>query len=275
MKLEVLSHVSSGSRAVPPLLFVHGSSHAAWCWEEHFLTWFAAEGFSAHALSLRGHGRSEGMERLRWASVSDYVEDVRSVALRLPSVPVLIGHSLGGLVVQKYLEKYDATGAVLLAPSPVKGMFRSGLRLFRQNPLLFARVHLTFEPGVLYATRERVRRFLFSSHASEATITRHAARLGRESFRAMLDMTYSLPNVDRILSRRCPMLVVGAADDVIVPPAEVEDTARAYGAPFTIFPAMGHDMMLDASWERVARHVRQWLTTIDVRNVALHDSHAG
>jgi pimeloyl-ACP methyl ester carboxylesterase len=242
MKLEVLSRVTSKKSGRPPLLFVHGSCHAAWCWDEHFLGWFAAAGFDTHAVSLRGHGGSEGSERLRWASVSDYVEDVRRVAAGLPRSPVLIGHSLGELVVQKYLEQYDARGAVLLAPSPVNGMFHSGLRLFRQNPVLFAKVHLTLEPGVLYATPDRVRRFLFSSHFSEESITRHADRLGRESFRAMLDMTYSLPRVDRIRGRGCPLLVLGAAEDVIVPPPEIEATACAYDAPFRIFPAMGHDM---------------------------------
>ena len=119
MKLEVLSRETAGAEASAPLLFVHGSSHAAWCWDEHFLPWFATEGFNAYAVSLRGHGKSEGSDRLRWTSVSDYVDDVRSVALRLPGAPVLIGHSLGGLVVQKYLERYTASGAVLLAPSPV------------------------------------------------------------------------------------------------------------------------------------------------------------
>jgi pimeloyl-ACP methyl ester carboxylesterase len=55
------------------------------------------------------------------------------------------------------------------------------------------------------------------------------------------------------------MLVLGAANDVIVPPAEVERTAKAYDAPYAIFPSTGHDMMLDDQWERVADHIRRWL----------------
>jgi len=41
-----------------PLLFVHGAWHAAWCWDEHFLGFFADRGFRAVAVSLRGHGAS-------------------------------------------------------------------------------------------------------------------------------------------------------------------------------------------------------------------------
>ena len=104
-ELEVIERKSTLPTAHPPLLFVHGSAHGAWCWAEHYLDYFAEHGFDAYALSLRGHGASGGRERLRWASVADYVDDVAEVAATLPSAPVVIGHSLGGMVVQKYLER--------------------------------------------------------------------------------------------------------------------------------------------------------------------------
>ena len=55
--------------------------------------------------------------------------------------------------------------------------------------------------------------------------------------------TCSLPRVDRIRSRGCPMLVLGASEDRIVSPIDIENTAAAYGAACRIFPAMGprHD----------------------------------
>lgn len=56
-----------------PLLFVHGGCHAAWCWDEHFLDYFASQGFRALALSLRGHGGSTSDKPLRKCSVADYV----------------------------------------------------------------------------------------------------------------------------------------------------------------------------------------------------------
>jgi len=74
-KLEVLSRAPTTSRDAPPLLFVHGAWHGAWCWDEHFLGYFSERGFSAHAVSLRGHGESEGREGLRSVRLSDFVED--------------------------------------------------------------------------------------------------------------------------------------------------------------------------------------------------------
>ncbi len=134
MKLEIISREPKERRFETPLLFVHGTGHAAWCWDENFLPYFAEKGFSSHAVSLRGHGASEGGEKLKWTSVSDYVADVFQIASRLSKKPVVIGHSLGGLVVAKYLEKHEAPAGILVAPSPSERMFWSGSRLQLQNP---------------------------------------------------------------------------------------------------------------------------------------------
>jgi hypothetical protein len=259
LDIELITKAAPGGSQSPPLLFVHGSGHAAWCWDEHFLEYFAASGFDAHALSLRGHGGSAGRERLRWTGVADYVDDVRSVASGFGRMPVLLGHSLGGLVVQKYLERFEAAGAVLVASSPARGMFRRGLSLACAHPLLFLGVYRALDPAVLFRTPSGARRFLFSPGLDDERVAAYAARMGPESFRAMQEMTYLLPNVSGIRKRNCPMLVLGASEDALVPPHEVEGTARAYGAPFGVFSSMGHDMMLEPGWEKVAERIRNWL----------------
>lgn len=84
MKLEIISRYPSIGTHSTPLLFVHGALHAAWCWEFHFLDYFAQHGFAVHALNLRGHGNSAGRERLRSTRIADYVEDLKNaVPLRL------------------------------------------------------------------------------------------------------------------------------------------------------------------------------------------------
>ena len=256
-ELELLERQCGERSARPPLLFVHGSGHAAWCWDEHFLDFFAERGFSSYAVSLRGHGNSGGLERLRWVSVAQYVSDVARVAARLPRAPIVVGHSLGGLVVQKYLENHDAPAAVLLAPTPVVGMLRPGVRLFLQNPWLFMRAYLTLEPSTVFSTPELARKFLFSPDLSEEQVQRYAGRFGRESFRAYLEMMYNLPSPERI--RGTPMLVLGGSLDYLIPPSEIRSTADACHAESKIVPGLGHDLMLDAGWERAADVVQEWL----------------
>jgi len=54
LDLEVVAQppLAPGERR-PPLVFVHGSFHAAWCWAEHWLPFFSRAGFPCYALSLR------------------------------------------------------------------------------------------------------------------------------------------------------------------------------------------------------------------------------
>jgi pimeloyl-ACP methyl ester carboxylesterase len=56
--LELLDKASATESHPVPLLFVHGAWHAAWCWDERFLDFFADRGYRALAMSLRGHGKS-------------------------------------------------------------------------------------------------------------------------------------------------------------------------------------------------------------------------
>jgi pimeloyl-ACP methyl ester carboxylesterase len=116
---------------------------------------------------LRGHGRSEGRENLKWTRISDYVADVSQIAARLPTMPVVIGHSLGGLIVQKYLEQYNAPAAILLAPSPIEGMFWSGLPLLFENPLLFLKVVFRQDYAVMFSKPKLAKKFLFSADAND------------------------------------------------------------------------------------------------------------
>ena len=104
MYLEVVTHEPQAAARSTPLLFVHGAWHGAWCWTEYFLPYFAEQGYRSHAIDLRGHGKSEGANRLRWTGITHYVSDVGQTIDQLGESPVLIGHSMGGLVVQKYLE---------------------------------------------------------------------------------------------------------------------------------------------------------------------------
>ena len=122
--LEVLTSIPDGKLPVhkTPLLFIHGAYTAAWCWEEHFMPWFASQGYFCYALSLSGHGTSRGRKQLDNFGINDYVDDVATVVAALPAPPVLVGHSMGGFVAQKYLEQHKTPAAVLMCAVPPQGL---------------------------------------------------------------------------------------------------------------------------------------------------------
>jgi pimeloyl-ACP methyl ester carboxylesterase len=251
-------------RQRPPLVFVHGSAHAAWCWHEHFLDYFHTRGFRSYAIDLRGHGGAAGGEHLRWTTIDDYVTDLAAAVADVPEAPVLIGHSMGGLVVQKYLERRRARAAILLAPSPARGMLRSGARMLLRHPLILAHVALTLEAGHLYSTPARARALLFGPALSDARLADYVARFGRESVRALFDLVFDRPRVEDIRGK-CPMLVMGAENDAILSRADITETARAYQAAWHMVPSIGHDMMLDVGWESVARHMADWIDDVALK----------
>jgi pimeloyl-ACP methyl ester carboxylesterase len=256
--LEVIDkgHVSESHPT--PLLFVHGAWHAAWCWDEHFLSFFADKGYHALAVSLRGHGSSPTPKPLRTCSVADYVEDVGLVADSLPRRPVVIGHSMGGFIVQKYLESHDAPAGVLMASTPPRGYLGSGLRWMKRHPWDFTKVLITGKSLAYVNTLQLARERFFSAHTPDSHVLDYATRLQEESARAGFDGLLNLPRPRRVTTT---LLVLGALNDGAVTAKEVHATARAYRTEAEFFPNMGHNMMLETGWAAVAERIHTWLGT--------------
>ena len=255
--LEVIDKGAASDAHPVPLLFVHGAWHGAWCWDEYFLSFFADEGYRALAVNLRGHGNSPTSKPLRWCSIAEYVDDVVSVAATLPTPPVVLGHSLGGFVVQKYLEANEAPAGVLLASMPPRGALPFTLRLIRRLPWLSAKSMFTGKSLCCFATPELAHDAFFSPRTRRDDVVRHAARLQQESQRATLDgMFLNLPKPKRVTA---PILVLGGELDRCFTQKEVHATARAYGTEAEIFLGMGHNMMLEPDWAAVAQRIDGWL----------------
>jgi len=258
MKLELISRLPDSGAHSTPLLFVHGAWHGAWCWDAHFLDFFASHGYAAHALSLRGHGTSEGRENLRWMRVADYAEDIAATVRRLACPPALIGHSMGGFVVQHYLREHFAPAAVLLASAPPAGVLATTLRIALRHPLAFAQANLTLSLYPLVASVELAREAFFSEDLSDAQVRAYAGRLQDESYLAFLDMLAL--NLPKPATVKTPLLVLGGERDIIFRPEEIAATARAYNTQPGMIADVAHDMMLETRWQIVAERILAWLT---------------
>ncbi|WP_420630109.1 alpha/beta hydrolase [Candidatus Leptofilum sp.] len=259
--LELIVRKPTEQTKQTPLLFIHGAWHGAWCWDEYFLPYFAEHGYAVYAPSLRGHGQSGGAKRLRWSSAKDYVADVAETAAKLPQPPVIIGHSMGGYVVQKYLEDVTLPGAILLASVPPQGVWRITLRSAWRFPWQFAKLNAKMSLYPLVETAELAQFHFFSSNMPAEQVKDYFAQLGDESYRGFLDMLlFNLPRPARV---KTPMLVLGGESDTIFSMDEVKATARAYNTQPHFFP-MAHDMMLEAGWEQVAEKMVGWLEEKEV-----------
>lgn len=261
MRLEVISRLPEGPQRSVPLLFIHGAFASARQWERFFLPYFAGQGYAAYALSLRGHGRSAGRERLSVTRLREYVVDVGEVAQQLDIPPVIVGHSMGGMVAQHLLHHTTLSGAILLASGPPYGMVPGAMRMAFTNPLLWWDMSLMQNFGPRVSSLRSMRRALFRKDTPDDYVIRVLPEAQAESQLAALDMMgFDLPPSEP--RRDVPVLVLGAEKDPFVSTVALEMTARAYGTKAVVFPRMAHAMMLDQEWESVARCMLNWLEEV-------------
>jgi len=264
MKLEMISKYPRRSSHPTPLLFIHGTLHTAACWDVHFLDYFTGHGYAAHALNLRGHGNSEGREKLRWTRIADFVQDVAETVQRLPSPPILIGHSMGGFIIQHYLEDHDTPAAVLLSSASPAGLLPTAIRTARRQPWVFAKVNLTLSLKPMLASSQLLGEAFFSKDLPEELLVKYWKQTQDDSFMAFVDMVaLDLPKPEKV---KTPLLVLGAARDNMIGPREIEATARAYNTRAEIIPDVAHNSMLEMGWQAVAERILAWLNELPVAN---------
>lgn len=255
--LELL--IAGGAAHRPTLLFLHGAAAAAWIWAEHLLPALAAAGWRAAALSFRGHGGSAGRQLLHGLGLVDYMLDARAAMEAVGGPVVLVGHSLGGLVAQMLLGDARIRGLVLLAPVPPEGLVAASWRLAVTDPLLWREVARMPWVEAVRTPPARLRRALFSDALPEARATALLARFQAESLRALAEAQWPRP----VASARLvgvPALVVAAGADPLLPADALLRTAWLHGAEHLTIDGIGHAMMLDAGWPRVAAAILDFLT---------------
>ncbi len=239
-----------------PLLLIHGAFAGAWCWDEGFAGYFVERGYDVHAVSLRGHGKSRGA--LLMASLEDFTDDVASVAATLSPAPILVGHSMGGMIVQKLMQRQPLTAAVLMASLPPDGLFWPTWWLWLQDPVLLFNLNLLQNFGPNAIPLQMARRALFSADVPDERVARLCRQSQGESPRALMDMLgLGLPVPGRHYA--CPTLVLGAERDALIPPFSLGLTAHTYNAPLQVVPNIAHAMMLDTHWPWAAAALAAWL----------------
>lgn len=255
--LEVISRYPENDAVKPfPLLFIHGSFCSASIWEPFFLPYFSEQGYESHALSLRGHGKSQ--DGCLPARLSDYVDDLEQVVAGFETPPVLIATSMGGMVVQHYLNRNTAPGVALLASAPPQGMMVSSFWMMANNPLLVHGLGMVSMFGSEAATISTLRRALFREDTPDDYIAQFLPHAEPESPLVMFDLLgFDLPHLEQ--KQSLPALVLGAEKDVFVSQTALQQTASAFGVDYEVFPDMAHAMMLDRDWQHVADRIRDWL----------------
>lgn len=244
----------------PSVLFVHGASAGAWMWTERFLPLFAQAGLHAAAVSLRGHGGSDGREGLRSVSLADLGQDLRFALSRFARPPVVVAHSLGGLLAQRLVGGVPMSALVLLASLPPEGMAFLSPRLVWSEPAIWTEALMSALSGQGPPLAKATDGLMRDEGIGREAARRYAALMVPESWQALLEAHLPHPVVPAALAG-LPALVLSGGRDPLVWRSETLRTAVYHGATHETVPEGGHFLQLGDEAPGVARRILDWLAS--------------
>ena len=244
----------------PPVVLVHGmwGQPALWAnWQQKL----EAAGYSCHPVRLPYH--YPGDKRVASCGLNDYVNAVKEVVRSLPEPPILIGHSLGGLITQRVaaetrlragvLVNTAAPGAIFpLRPGSLPGMARSFA-----NPLLWRQA---------FKLKDWEASYLIFNCLPKSERPTALADLVPESGQVAYEVAFGKLNfkgTNRVNKQaiQCPLLAIAGQQDRIIPIAVSRRMADWYGEQLTYweYPQHAHWLLGEPGWEEVVERLLKWL----------------
>jgi pimeloyl-ACP methyl ester carboxylesterase len=247
-----------------PIVMVHGAFCGGWVFDA-FRAPFEAIGHTVHTPDLRGHGPDDRESAVVGVSMRDYASDIVGLCRSLSEPPILIGHSMGGLVAQLAAARTNVRALVLLAPSAPWGVTGSTI----EEAVTAVGLHML---GPFWTLPVRPDLSLMKRYSLDrmAREDRHAIldRLRPESGRAIWEtLNWWLdPFMTTSIGERrpnAPTLAMVGERDVVHPPSTVKQTAQRLGATYQLLPGMSHWLPGEPGWVEVAEIVQAWLEEAD------------
>ena len=234
-------------------MLIHGLWGGAHMWRR-MGPYLAANGYAAYAVWLRHHHPGADHRSLHGVGVREIAADVVEAAREIGG-PILVGHSVGGLIAQVAAASWEAPGLVLLSSTGPLGILtlHRGWNTFRALPK-FVGHPFRSEPSRPEATYMR-RMYFNRLEATEAAAL--SANLVPEPRRFVRQLAFWPPHVPRS-SIRCPVLVASGSDDLGVTPWVARRLGARYRVLPMIYPDRAHMLQIEPGWEDVADNLMRW-----------------
>ncbi len=249
------------------LLFIHGMYMTPLCWEG----WIVRFGDRGHrCLAPAWPGRDEVVETLRARhpdprlgrlSLADVLDRYETLIRSLHEKPVLVGHSMGGLIVQLLLQRGLASAGIALDSAPPAGLFTPSWSFLKAN---WGHIHPFAPPGRPVEMSFRRFQYAFMNGLPlQAQREAYARYVVPESRRVPLQ---SLTRLARVAFRKpgAPLLLIAGEADHIIPASLNRRNHRKYERPdsitdFKSFPGRTHFILGQEGWEEVADFCEAWI----------------
>ncbi len=247
------------------IVFIHGMYMNPISWE-NWVTYFREKGYECFAPAWPG--RDQPIEILRQKCLSpdfaklgltDVIQTMTEFIESLPKKPILIGHSMGGLIVQLLLQTDLASAGVAIDSAPPMGVLTAKWSFLRSNfphitpfvsqnspvRMSFQRFQYTFVNGLPLAEQLA---------AYDKYVVPESRRVPRQSLTATIDFSKPHP----------PLLLIAGTDDHLIPASLNKTNFNRYKSSnsvtvFKEFPGRTHFIIGQKNWQEVADYIMAWL----------------
>ena len=247
-----------------PAIMVHGAFCGGWVFDR-FKAPFERAGHRVLTPDLPGHAAGQGPSAVCGLSMSHYAGAIADLIDACEEPPVLIGHSLGGLVAQIAATRRSVQGVILLAPSAPWGVPGGSMEEAAAVIGLMS-LGAYWTQGV--APDANIARTYSLDRMPPAEREATAARMVHESGRALWEtfQWWMDPFMTTSVSPGqigAPILALAGGRDSIHPPAAVRQTTARLGGAFRVYPQMSHWLIGEPGFDEVAEDCLAWLARAD------------
>lgn len=253
------------------IVFIHGLFMNPDSWQGWKL-FFEKEGYTCHTPAYPFHAgnpleiKKKFEPALGHLTFSRVEEELIHFIDSLPEKPIVIGHSMGGLLAQKLVQKNKCGAAVLIDSAPPKGVVSLKLSFLRANfPVINPfKGNSVFEPSIKwfhYAFCNTM-----SLHETKEIFERYVVPESRNIAR---DSTGAAGKID-FKKPHAPMLFIAGEKDNIIPAGLNKKNFEAYTdensrREFKLFKDRSHYICGQQGWETVASYVNGWISQLPDR----------
>ena len=249
------------------IVMIHGMWGGSWCWD-NYKGYFEERNYQCHTPTLRYHDidpKDKPDSRLGIISLLDYAQDLEDYIHQLDEKPILMGHSMGGLLAQILGARGLAESLVLLTPASPSGINALKYTVIKSFWSILTKWgfwrnshRLSFNAAV-YAIMH-----LLSEEDQKAAYEKFVYESGRAAYEIgfwYLDSN-GAAKVDAS-KVTCPVLVISGAKDRITPASVIKKVSNKYAAVSTYkeFQDHAHWVIGEPGWEKIAEYIFDWIPT--------------
>ena len=255
------------------VVLVHGSWGCGEQWGTTRAT-FEERGYTVYTPTLRHHELpvDEGAMKVAPLKLRDYTDDLVALVASLDSPPLLVGHSLGGLLVQLVAARTRCAGMVAACPAPAAGIFATTPTNLRMSLGHYLQSRPWAKP-VYPPTYERFRRWIANTQTEEVARGLYS-ELVCDSGRAYCEqaaavLRHSKATVVDFAAVTTPVLTIAGECDRIVPARSVRQTAARYqDASYVQIPRSDHFVFSGEALPATMSHIDDWIARKQVLSTA-------